>query len=215
MSDLFYTISWKKSLAERSVRFTLIAGFVLLGCTLCVLPTFFDIIEKRHGIVLNDILLKWMPAINLSIVIFIILWCNALWLLVRCFKTPYLLVLFAWSFLFLTLSRMITISLVPLDAPINLILLKDPLSNQFYHGTFITKDLFYSGHTSTMVLMFLCMNKRWEKIIALCSTFLIGIMVLIQHVHYTIDVVVAPFGAYMVYVLARKVVDKAFSSHKP
>ncbi len=212
MSESFYTISWKKSLAQRSVKFTLIVGFILIACLLSVLPTFFDVIEKRHGIVLNDILLEWLPTLNLSIPIFTFIWGTALLLIVRSFKTPYLFILFVWGFLLLTLSRMITISLVPLDAPINLILLKDPLSNEFYHGTFITKDLFYSGHTSSMFLMFLCFNKRGDKILALCSTFAIGILVLIQHVHYTIDVVVAPLGAYLVYRLARKVVDRAFMS---
>ena len=205
---------WKLSLAQASVKYVLYFGMVLIICTLSILPAFFDTIEHRHGIVLKDWVLQCLPSINLSVPIFVVIWSMALLTAIRCFQNPYILSLIVWSFLFLTLSRIITISLVPLDAPIGLILLKDPLSNSFYRGPFITKDLFYSGHTSTQFLMFLCLQKRWEKGIALCSTVAIGLMVLIQHVHYSIDVIFAPFGAYLAYYLAKKTVDWAFSKVK-
>ena len=214
MKDEMNIISWREAFLNRSIKITLITGIVLVAGLLSILPTFFDFIEKRHGIVLNDVLLQLLPVINLSVPIFIVIWCTAAIMAIRVFKNPYLLTLFIWCFLFLTLSRMITISIVPLDPPLNLIILKDPLSNQFYHGIFITKDLFYSGHTSTMFLIYLCLTRRRDKIIALFSTLAIGIMVLIQHVHYTIDVLVAPLGAFLVYKLARKVVDKAFNELK-
>lgn len=201
---------WKSSFEKSPVRYAFFGGVVLVICILSVLPAFFDLIEHRHGIVLYDLVLQWLPAINLSVPVFVVIWSMALLLAIRCLQNPYTFSLFLWSFLFLTLSRIITISLVPLDAPLNLILLKDPLSNSFYRGPFITKDLFYSGHTSTQFLMFLCLQRRWEKAIALCSTVAIGIMVLVQHVHYTIDVVVAPFGAYLAFYLAKKIVNKAF-----
>ena len=204
------SISWKQAFSNKSVTFAFVAGFALIIATLSVLPSFFDVIESRNGVVMNDIVLQMLPSINLSIPIFVFIWGTALIMIFRSFQNPYTLILFVWCFLFLTLSRMITISLVPLNPPKNLILLKDPLSNQFYHGPFITKDLFYSGHTSTMFLMFLCLKNKIEKTIALCSSIIIGIMVLIQHVHYTIDVMFAPIGAFLVYKLARMVVDKAF-----
>ena len=210
MKDEMNTISWSEAFLNRSIKITLTVGVILLVGLLSVLPTFFDFIEKRQGVVLNDVVLQCLPVINLSIPIFIVIWCTAAIMAIRVFKNPYLFTLFIWCFLFLTLSRMLTISLVPLNAPKDLIILKDPLSNQFYHGIFITKDLFYSGHTSTMFLMFLCLTRKRDKITALFSTLAIGIMVLIQHVHYTIDVLVAPLGALIVYKLARKVVDKAF-----
>ncbi len=214
MSESVQKYLWKLLLAQASVKYVLYFGTVLTICTLSILPAFFDNIEHRHGIVINDWVLQWLPSINLSVPIFVVIWSMAFLTAIRCLQNPYTLVLMIWSFLFLTLSRIITISLVPLDAPIGLILLKDPLSNSFYRGPFITKDLFYSGHTSTQFLMFLCLQKRWEKGIALCSTLAIGIMVLIQHVHYCIDVLIAPFGAYLAYYLAKKIVDWAFTNVK-
>ena len=210
MRESIQAFSWKSSFAKTSVRYAFFGGLALVICTLSTLPAFFDVIERRHGIVLNDVVLQWLPAINLSVPIFVVIWSMALLLATRCLQNPYTFSLFVWSFLFLTLSRIITISLVPLDAPTGLILLKDPLSNSFYRGPFITKDLFYSGHTSTQFLMFLCLQRRWEKVLTICSTLIIGVLVLVQHVHYTIDVVAAPFGAYLAFYLAKKVVDKAF-----
>ena len=210
MRDYTQKFSWKASFAIQSTKYTVIGGTAIAIFVLCTLPAFFDIIERRQGIVLNDFVLNFLPPINLSVPIFIVLWSSALLMAVRCLQNPYTFCVFVWSFLFLTISRIITISLVPLNAPIGLILLKDPLSNSFYHGPFITKDLFYSGHTSTQFLMFLCLHKKWEKILTIVSTIIIAFMVLVQHVHYTIDVLAAPFGAYLAYYMARKVVDKAF-----
>ena len=210
MKESITRFSWKTSLARPYIKTTLIAGFILTLCTLSTLPAFFDIIEKRNGIVLNDVVLQWLPILNLSVPIFVVIWSVASLMAVRCLQNPYTLGLFVWGFLFLTLSRIVTISIVPLNAPIGLIQLKDPLSNAFYRGPFITKDLFYSGHTSTQFLMLLCLQRKWEKALTLCSTIAIGVMVLVQHVHYTVDVVAAPFGAYLAYFLAKKVVDKGF-----
>ena len=210
MGESLQSGSGKAFRANYNALAILVIGFLLTVCALCTLPSFFDIIERRNGVILDDIILSCLPAVNLSVPIFVVVWSMAALIATRCVQNPYTFTLFVWSFLFLTLSRIITIGLVPLNAPRNLILLKDPLSNSFYRGPFITKDLFYSGHTSTQFIMFLCLKKRWEKILALCSTVAIGVMVLIQHVHYTIDVVAAPLFAYLVFLLAKKVVDKAF-----
>ena len=128
-------------------------------------------------------------------------------LVIRCVQQPKILLLFLWGFILLSISRFISISLLPLQPPNGLIELKDPLSNLFYGTKFITKDLFYSGHTATQYLMFLCLQKKWDKIVTLASTLAIGIMVLIQHVHYTVDVVFALPITYMVFILTKKIVS--------
>jgi hypothetical protein len=208
MNDIHIFFSWKTALKYSSYKMLLIVGLLLVICTLAGLPSFFDRVEARNGVVLNDFVLQWLPPINLSVEVFIVIWSMALLMAIQGLRNPYTTALFIWSFLILTLSRIVTISLVPLNPPIRLIILKDPLSNTFYRGTFITKDLFYSGHTSTMFLMFLCLQKRQHKIFALCATIAIGIMVLIQHVHYTIDVIAAPPMTYLVFITARFIVRK-------
>ncbi|HEX3386290.1 MAG TPA: phosphatase PAP2-related protein, partial [Mucilaginibacter sp.] len=65
------------------------------------------------------------------------------------------------------------------------------------------KDLFFSGHTSTMVLIYLCLQKRTDKLIALIAAFAVACLLLVQHIHYTIDVLAAPVVVYPCYRLTR------------
>jgi hypothetical protein len=181
----------------------LLLSVILLVITLCILPYFFGYIEKREGLHLNDIILKYVPAYDVSIIVFAIIWSMSIFILVRAIQNPLIFITYLTSFVLLTISRMATIYFLPLSPPSDLIVLKDPLSNFFYGTTFITKDLFYSGHTASMFLMFLCLHKKRDKAIALFATISIGVFVLIQHIHYSIDVVAAPIFTYFIHKLTK------------
>lgn len=202
-----YKTNWQFAWQQKYFKQQIIIGFIILLIVLAFFPFFFNYIEKREGTLLNDFVLDYIPSYNLSIAIFTTIWSMGLLLVIRCVQQPKILLLFLWGFILLSISRFISISLLPLQPPNGLIELKDPLSNSFYGTKFITKDLFYSGHTATQYLMFLCLQKKWDKIVTLASTLAIGIMVLIQHVHYTIDVVFALPITYMVFILTKKIVS--------
>lgn len=158
----------------------------------------------REGIQLNDILLSILPAKDCSEAIFILIWSCVALATIRFLNNPMLFIVFLWAYVALCLTRIITISLVPLDAPVGLIPLRDPLSNYFYGQIFITKDLFYSGHTATLFLIFLCLEKKNDKLMVLFATGVVGLLLLVQHVHYSMDVLAAPFFAYFNVFCARK-----------
>lgn len=211
MQPIFYanqaiTITWKQAMQSWAFRSWLIAGHILLIALLLVLPHFFDHIELRDGTLLYDPLLNLLPAKDLSLPLFICIWGTSALLFYRCFSSPAIMITALYGFILVLFTRMLSISLVPLDAPIGLIPLVDPISNITYgKADFITKDLFFSGHTSTMFLIFLCFNNKTDKLIALLSTILVGSMVLIQHVHYSIDVFAAPVFTYGCFWLGREI----------
>jgi len=157
--------------------------------------------------VLQDFVLERLPASDVSIPTFIIIWSVVLLVFYRIYQNPIIFLVVAYGFILMCIARVLTISLLPLNPPPGLITLKDPIANIAYggKGIFITKDLFYSGHTGNMFLFFLCLQAKWDKIIALAASFMVGILVLIQHIHYSIDVISAFIFTYFLYLGAKKV----------
>jgi membrane-associated phospholipid phosphatase len=197
---------WKINWQSSDYRKKLITGLILISFILLSLPFFFQAIEKRNGISFNDYLLSWLPAYDLSIYIFTVIWSMTLLTFSRFKQDPNIFLTFLWGFILINLSRFVSIGLIPLNAPADLIPIHDPISNHFYGPKFITKDLFFSGHTAAMFLMFLCLKKRTDKILALIATIIIGIALLLQHVHYTMDVVMAPVITYFIWIGSKKIV---------
>lgn len=199
---------WSLAIRNVSFRKKLIVGVILFVAVLISMPFFFQYIEQRHGHELNDFLLNYIPATDVSIAIFLFIWSMVLLFIIRSITDPQLFLLYMYGYLFLCVCRFTTLTFVPLEAPHHLIALTDPLSN-FFYGTrdFITKDLFFSGHTATLCLFFFCFQRKWDKIIALICTIAVGLLVLVQHVHYTIDVIAAPVFTYLCFILAKKIVN--------
>ncbi|MBS1600547.1 MAG: phosphatase PAP2 family protein [Bacteroidetes bacterium] len=197
---------WKLAWQSPIFRKKIIIGVFLVLVILGFFPLFFQTIEKRQGILLHDWILVRIPSYDVSIFVFIIIWATTVLILFRSVQDPDIFLQFIWAYVFLCLLRMISITLIPLDPPDKLLPMIDPISNAFYGKKYITKDLFFSGHTSSIFLIFLCLRKKTDKIFALISTIIAGILLLIQHVHYMVDVIAAPFFTFLVYWLAKKTV---------
>ena len=195
-----WTFAWQSPVFRRKFIQSLTASVLILA----VLPFFFDFIQTRSGTRLNDWLLLQLPTRPVSVWIFGLLWGSGAWVIWRIWQQPNLALPLLAGYFLVTLTRMATILLFPLEPPVGLLELADPISNQFYGDQFITKDLFFSGHTSSVFLFAFVLDKPREKwIIGFCGVA-VGFLVLIQHVHYTIDVLVAPFATYFVVQLAKK-----------
>lgn len=208
MSEQSLVVSlWKNNWQSSDYRKKFIIGLILISFILLSLPFFYQAIEQRNGIKFNDYLLQWLPAYDLSIFVFIIIWSMTLLTFSRFRKDPNIFLTFLWGFILINLSRFVSIGLIPLNAPEDLIPIQDPISNHFYGPKFITKDLFFSGHTAAMFLMFLCLKKRIDKALALLATIIIGIAMLLQHVHYTMDVIMAPVITYFIWIGSKKIVE--------
>jgi hypothetical protein len=159
--------------------------------------------------------LERIPARNVSVAVFFLIWSSCLILVVRIYRDPMMLLVTLWAYNGVTLVRMACISLISLNPPAGLIPLSDPITNLFYGQRYITHDLFFSGHTTTVFLIFLCLKKKTDRIYVFFASVLLGILLLVQHVHYTIDVLAAPVFTYALYRLSLFITKIEYESKIP
>ncbi len=200
--------NWKKTWLSPFKRQKMITGSVIMLFVVLLLPFFFSYIEKRKGVLINDWLLAQIQPSNVSVIIFTIIWGLILLIVIRAISSPSIYITFCWTYVFVCTARVISISLVPLAPPVGFIPLTDPLTSVFYGHAVITKDLFFSGHVSTLTLIALCLKRKTDKVIAWVAVITVAFLLLVQHIHYTIDVLAAPVIVYALYRLTRNFLYK-------
>ena len=194
-------MNWKEFLTDRKIE--LIITVLFLAVILFIFPNFLAFVEDRQGVVLADPILELFNPSDLTWLTFGLIYISLIVAIFSFRAKPEILLLSLQSYSLLVIFRVMVMYSAPLDAPERMILLNDPFVQFFGSGQAFTKDLFFSGHTATLFLLFLVSDKKYLKIIFLTSTVLVGIAVLLQHVHYTIDVLAAPFFSYSSYKIVK------------
>ncbi|MDQ6756099.1 MAG: sphingomyelin synthase family protein [Bacteroidota bacterium] len=202
--------NWQQYWPNKNFRYKLITAIFLIGIIIIFAPSFFQSIEQKHGTAVNDIILNFITPHDVSIPIFLFIWSSFFLMFLTVIKHPFIFLTFAIAYIIMCALRYLTISLLPLQPPQGIIILIDPLSNTFYGGIFITKDLFFSGHTATLFLMYLCHKRNVLKYYSLIASISVGILVLVQHIHYSFDVFFAFPFAYISYKIAKYLAYKNF-----
>lgn len=197
---------WQHAWSNRAFRKNLALEILLLALMMVATFYFFNYLQYRNnGVVLNDWVLKMLPATNVSAYIVFFMTSVITLFILRSAVNPDMVLTFLLAFVFLLATRIITISITNLLAPPDLIVLKDPIGSLLYHSRFVTRDLFYSGHTASLFLFYLCSMKKIDKYYILFATVSVGILLLVQHVHYTVDVAFAPFFAFGCFWLSKRI----------
>jgi membrane-associated phospholipid phosphatase len=189
-------VDWKSFFNNKRNRNEFILTVVLLAILMISFSQFLQFIEKRNGVSLPDPILNAFSPLNLTWLTFTLIYLSIVLFLFSLRKDPYKIIIALQAYGLMVIFRTIAMYLVPLEAPKTILLLNDPFVQLFGKGEILTKDLFFSGHTATLFLLFLLTKNKILKVIFLVSTVTVGIAVLLQHVHYSIDVFVAPFVAY-------------------
>jgi hypothetical protein len=175
---------------------------------LIFLAPFFQFIQNKPGAYLSDPVLNALPAYDLSIPIFILIYGMILVTIALRYSNPHFMLVALATYCTINYFRIITIYLFTLEPPSGLILLQDPFVSLIaYENTFV-KDLFFSGHIATLMVLVFPEPKPVFKYLKLAVTLIVAILLLIQHIHYTIDIVAAPFFSYMAYRLILKGLGK-------
>ncbi|GAB2773516.1 hypothetical protein HNQ93_000924 [Hymenobacter luteus] len=197
-------ITWREAWRQPAFRARLGVVLALLLTLAAVLPRFFAWVQARHGRLLPDPLLALLPARDVSGLTFAVIYLGIGLGVVTLLPRPYPLLRALTAYLLLHLLRCTTLALLPLEPPIGLIILRDPLVEQLFYAAPapITKDLFFSGHTATLLLLALAVPAGWRRRVLLAATLAIGLLVMMQRAHYSYDVLAAPLFAGLSFWLA-------------
>ena len=156
---------------------------------------------------LPDVILDRIPVLNLNflyvetmgtlMVIF------ALYQFAHARSVPFVLATLA----LFSLIRRIFLMLTPLGAPKQMPAVfgfksHNTIAHKLFQGH---GDFFFSGHTGLPFLFFLLTPWPPLALVFLAASIIMGFAVLFMHVHYSIDVLAAPFIVYSIYALAHAV----------
>jgi len=204
-------INWQKYLLNKDFRYSFFISAVILSFVLFWLARFLVQNETRNGFAFNDPFLSLFTPIDVTWITFILLYGALIISLTSLSFHPVRMLIAFQAYAIIAFMRLTTIYFLPLNEPATIIPLTDPFVAFFGEGRTFLRDLFFSGHTATMFLFYLTAVNKKLKIVFLILTIIVAGGVLVQHVHYTVDVIVAPFVAYAAYRISVIINKKNFS----
>ena len=173
-------------------RLEVLATVILFVSGALVVSSLAPVLELRPGVELADPILALLRPRDASWLTFTALYSSvgyAVWVLRRC---PSRFLAGFQACALVTFFRAVAIAVTPLAAPAGIIPLTDPFVALLVRTDFMTKDLFFSGHTATCTLLVLVVRRRRERLLLLALGAVVVGCILVQHVHYTVDVLAAP-----------------------
>ncbi|MGQ9799019.1 MAG: phosphatase PAP2-related protein [Ignavibacterium sp.] len=192
-------MNWKDFLYSHRNRIEFIISILLLAVILFTLTNFLNYVESRNGFSFSDPILSLFEPTDLTWLTFTLIYGSLTVAIVNLISKPEKLLFTIQLYTLMVVVRIISMWLLPLNPPEKMILLNDPFVEFFGTGKTLTKDLFFSGHTATLFILFLTADDRLFRGIFFLSTILVALCVLMQHVHYSIDVFAAIFFTYACY----------------
>ena len=207
---------WIQFLGDRkNLKTTLITLFSFAIISL-LFSWFLVWVENRNPYLgeFADPLFFWDP-IDLSLPTFILTYGIIGFYMVFNLTSPLKIVYFIQMLIFIVACRIVSLTFIQFDAPEvvwstaeaasiegqTLIQLADPiLNNIIYHQDtgiankpiYTHHDLFFSGHTAKCLLASLLYENKKMRYIFIILTCIMATFLLLQHVHYSIDIIFAP-----------------------
>ncbi|MBL7864596.1 MAG: hypothetical protein JNK10_06960 [Cyclobacteriaceae bacterium] len=170
------------------------------------MPTYYlEVIGPKAGILLNDHFLNLFTPVDWSNAVFAILAIAIVQTVIYYAGSATLFTTALTTYCVINVIRMLTMYVVTLEPPGDMILLIDPISATLvYPEDSFAKDLFFSGHVSTMMVLVLVERNRWWFAAKSVGTGVMALFLAWQHVHYTIDLIAAPIITYLVFLGVRR-----------
>ena len=183
--------SWKSALKSKRFRSVFIFSLITLAAALYCLALFLEYVETRKGISFDDPVLSFFTAVDLTWLIFAVIYTALIAAIFSLLPHPAQLLFAIQLYSLMVISRIAAMYILPLEPPQGMIVLQDPFVEYFGTGSALTKDLFFSGHTASLLIFYLSAENRKFKTAFLLLTILIAVLLILQKVHYTIDIYAA------------------------
>lgn len=194
-------MTWLELFRSARGRWAILFCLTIVSMIFLYMPTYYEeIIAPKAGILINDPILNLFTPVDWSTAVFAILTAAIIQTMIAYAGSATLFITALTTFCVVNIVRMTTMYLITLEPPSDMILLIDPISASFvYPHSGFAKDLFFSGHVSTMMVLVLIERNRIWFLLKVAATALMALFLAWQHVHYTVDLIAAPFVTYLVF----------------
>lgn len=186
----------------RAELIELAASVAALGLVVRVFAVFAAGVEARPGALLRDPVLASLTPRDMTWAIFAVIYVSVAVGIASLAGAPRALIVAVRAYALMVLLRMLAMSVTPLEAPLGTIPLRDPFLQSLWAGKTLTRDLFFSGHTATLCILTFTARRPALRGFFIAAALVVGASVLLQAVHYTVDVLAAPVFSYAAYRIA-------------
>ncbi|MCX6822646.1 MAG: phosphatase PAP2-related protein [candidate division SR1 bacterium] len=188
--------SYKLFLADKRLLRSALIGFLLLGGSLVMNFYAGNYANEKGTTAVTDIILSNTRAYDVDILFAIGLPLFALFTLLRCIRYPAQIPYILKSVAVFVIIRSVFITLTHLGPfPDSIAVYNAGILGKMNFGA----DLFFSGHTGLPFLFALIFwNNKWMRYLFIFSAIFFGMVVLLGHLHYSIDVLAAFFITYTI-----------------
>ena len=191
--------NWKEASKDETFRRYFAPNFFISFALYFATIHWIEINSTRHGSVLDDPIYHLLASRDFSLPIFFLTYSTVFIFIIYLVQYPLLLHRAFNSFSGVFMIRAVCIYFIPLSPAPDIIVLNDPLTNAIANEGRVLNDLFFSGHIGDlMTLFFLCRNVALRRYIFACAC-IVGLLLVWQRVHYSIDIIAAPFFSYLSY----------------
>jgi hypothetical protein len=199
---------------RRLDRSTILSSIIFVILCAFIFTQFLAWNESRannHGFVFNDPVYQFLPLKDLSILIFSLTYGGIILFSALNYQVHNFVSMALVSYSFILLFRIPCMLILPLKVHPDLIFLQDPFLNEIIYPSKIVNDLFFSGHVALVCALTILSKIKWPFIAIAC---LLAICLLIQRVHYSIDILASIPFAWLSVRISQSLINKYFKAQK-
>ena len=207
-------------LKDKSYILATIFGSIYLAVSLIVNVLASQYATVRASNYVTDIILSNTPPYDVNVFFVFGAILMVAFIIFLCLEQPKRIPFALKSIGLFVMVRSIFITLTHIGPYPNIIIIdgftlryaQELLGVHMVNALFTGNDLFFSGHTGLPFLMaFICWENKWLRYAFFFLSGTFAVIVLLGHLHYSIDVFAAFFITYSIFIISTKIFHKDYS----